>query len=222
VNNVAIKKQVLEMYKGSGYGALYSKMRWWMVPFLELEKYLPKEGFILDIGCGYGLMSAVLALTSDERKVTAIDSSDRRIVVAKKSTRSLQNIAFICDDVRNIQMDKCDGIIMIDFLHHIPFLLQEEILALSYENLNPGGVMVIKDVDYEPSVKYLITELFELVFYPKDRFTIRSSIEYSRLLKGVGFDVSVILRPNESIFSTVVYVCNKTPSNHPQATEILI
>ena len=62
---------------------------------LSLEKdyqlfhdLLPKEGKLLDIGCGYGFMSYMLYFAAPRREITGIDYDEEKI---KQPTIALKN-----------------------------------------------------------------------------------------------------------------------------------
>ena len=56
---------------------------------MKIEKYyqqynelVPREGKILDLGCGYGFMSYMLSFTSPSRKITGVDHDAGKIRIA--------------------------------------------------------------------------------------------------------------------------------------------
>ena len=52
------------------------------MPRRLVDAEVPRRGRVLEIGCGHGLVSAYLALSSRERQVTGIDIDARKIAVA--------------------------------------------------------------------------------------------------------------------------------------------
>ena len=55
-------------------------LEWHLRLKMKIEKYyqaynemIPREGEILDLGCGYGFMTYMLSLTSPSRKITGVD-----------------------------------------------------------------------------------------------------------------------------------------------------
>ena len=48
-----------------------------------VERYVPKHGFIVDLGCGHGLFANVLMESSAQRRVLGLDLDPRKIDVAR-------------------------------------------------------------------------------------------------------------------------------------------
>lgn len=66
---------------------------------------LPKNALVLDVGCGIGEMTIMLAKKiGSQGKVIAIDKSQEQIDIAKASAkkRGILNIEFIVDDAKNL------------------------------------------------------------------------------------------------------------------------
>src|SRR5437016_13877603 len=55
----------------------------------EIGQYLPEEGPVLDIGCGFGLFSLYYAASGPRRFVRGLDRSPRRIALARRSASRL-------------------------------------------------------------------------------------------------------------------------------------
>ena len=77
----------------------YINIRWRLCPYEKIEALIPQEGLIIDIGCGYGLLSNLIALKSYKRNVIGIDSSETRIMTAQKTVNKRKNIEFIKQDI---------------------------------------------------------------------------------------------------------------------------
>ena len=74
-----------------------------LIEHLSLEKY--EECSVLDLGCGTGHLTSVLAKKLGERgAVTGIDPDPARIPVAKRNYAQLKNISFLAgssDDIKS-------------------------------------------------------------------------------------------------------------------------
>jgi len=61
-------------------------------------EYLPQNGVIVDLGCGYGLISNLLAFEL-ERLVIGVELSAPRIAAALQSIKDRRNIEFYAADI---------------------------------------------------------------------------------------------------------------------------
>lgn len=150
-------KRILQSYAEQGiWPKWYSKKRWRDSPFEFVESFVPKEGSILDIGCGYGLFASLLAVSSQKRSVCGVDIDPRRINVAQQSATDKPNLQFHCiafDEIKPIPA--YNAIIFFDVLHHLSEEQQETMIQESYTRLLPEGLILIKDVSTRPRYKYL-------------------------------------------------------------------
>src|SRR5215475_9888293 len=68
----------------------------------EIGQYLPSEGTVLDIGCGFGLFSLYYAQILPGASFRGVDLSARRVALATAAARrlGLTNAAYAVDDAR--------------------------------------------------------------------------------------------------------------------------
>ena len=73
----------------------------------EIGQYLPDDGPVLDIGCGFGLSSLYYAASGPRRLLRGLDRSPRRIALARRaaSRLGLDNVAYAEGDARNFKGD---------------------------------------------------------------------------------------------------------------------
>jgi ubiquinone/menaquinone biosynthesis C-methylase UbiE len=97
----------------------------------------------LDIGCGTGAFSRLLAETSG--RVLALDLSPNMIGLARERSARLPNIDFEVADVltRELPAETFDCIATIATLHHLPV---EELLPKMKRALRAGGVLLVLDL----------------------------------------------------------------------------
>lgn len=81
-----------------------------------IDEYLPKDGTLLDLGCGSGLYGRYLR--SKSRKVIGLDN-DKELCKKAKSTHQYDHL--LCDDVLNLEklLSNIDGIFCSELLEHI-------------------------------------------------------------------------------------------------------
>ena len=95
-----IPPDLLELYRPmTSRESFYLRTRWRLCPFERVESLIPKEGSILDFGCGCGLLTNLLALRGPSRSVLAVDLDRDRIRVAERSVKDRKNVRFRCGDV---------------------------------------------------------------------------------------------------------------------------
>lgn len=97
----------------------------------------------LDIGCGTGAFSRLLATHSEH--VLALDLSPNMIGLARERSARFPNIDFRVADVTAMELsaEKFDCIATIATLHHLP---TEEVLSKLKRALKPGGVLLVLDL----------------------------------------------------------------------------
>jgi 1-acyl-sn-glycerol-3-phosphate acyltransferase len=113
------------------------------------NELIPREGEILDLGCGYGFMSYMLSMTSPTRKITGVDHDEEKIRIAANGFLKNKNIDFFCEDITHYSFGNKDGIILSDVLHYLPLNKQDELLMKCFEKLNDNGIMLIRNADPE-------------------------------------------------------------------------
>jgi len=183
--------------------------RWIIVPFEQIESYMPKRGLIIDIGCGEGVMSTLLVLSSPWRKVIGIDINKAKINLGKKIAREIPNLSFKHQDVFSQILPKADGFILSDFLHHIPSNKHKKLLKLLANSLNKNGVIMIKEIDLKDGLRSKVSRLFDFLFYPFEKVSFISSEELASFLTQLGLKVRIIKVKKWFPGSTTLFICQK-------------
>jgi 2-polyprenyl-6-hydroxyphenyl methylase/3-demethylubiquinone-9 3-methyltransferase len=161
-----------------------------IIPFEIIEKYVPKEGIIVDIGCGYGVFANHMSKKSKNRKVIGIDLNEKRIEAASKIFQNEGNLEFICSDITNSKIPKADVITAIDILHHIPNKEnQEKLLKSCYFVLKNEGVLILKDLDIKPLWKFYWNKFHDFVITKGEPVLYNSKEEILELLEKSGFAI---------------------------------
>lgn len=110
---------------------------------LELmTQHLPEGSSILDLGCGPGWSSLMLARAG--YRVVGADISERMIEIARERVhREATEAEFVVADMEELDLERreFDGVLLFDCLHHCPGY--ESVLKRAYEHLRPGGVVLL-------------------------------------------------------------------------------
>ena len=123
--------------------------------------YLPRQGEILDLGCGYGYISYMLMLTSDERTITGVDYDKKKITIAENGYLLNNMISFVAADVLNYPITPKNGFLFGDVLHYLSYQQQESLLKDCINNLRPGGVILIREGNSDKKKQHKITKITE-------------------------------------------------------------
>lgn len=87
---------------------------------LKLENLNPHSN-ILEIGCGIGTVTSLIANIAKKGKVLAVDISPKSISIAKERLKNFKNVEFLVSDMSDFTSNiKFDFIVLPDVLEHIP------------------------------------------------------------------------------------------------------
>ncbi|MDJ0588471.1 MAG: class I SAM-dependent methyltransferase [Pleurocapsa sp. MO_226.B13] len=108
-----------------------------------LKQLPPRCETVLDLGCGVGEFSRLLAERAE--RVVAIDLSPNSIKIAREKSRQFSNIDYQIADVRGWELlpEHFDAIASIATFHHLSLT---ELLPKLKAALKPGGVLVVLDL----------------------------------------------------------------------------
>jgi 2-polyprenyl-3-methyl-5-hydroxy-6-metoxy-1,4-benzoquinol methylase len=154
-------------------------VRWATCPFPAVAAQLPAAGRILEVGCGHGVLSLYLAMTSPDRQVVGIDVDEDKLAAARAAAGAAGLAAtFEVVAGADLPAGPWAGIAIVDVLYLLSADEQRSLLGACAGLLEPGGVLAVKEMALVPrwkatwnrvqettSVKLLgITEGEELTF----------------------------------------------------------
>ena len=142
-----VRRKVNRLYRYQGKFVeqfVFWKMR--MDPlFKTLDRVVPRQGFILDLGCGYGVATHWLACFTDGRSFLGLDYDEDKIRVAQRTAPEHPRIRFAVADILEAEYPPCDTILLLDVLHYWTPEKQQMILNKARQALRPGGTLVLRD-----------------------------------------------------------------------------
>jgi len=159
------------------YNFLYKGpvLEWYLRVKIRLEndyqiyhELIPKEGRVLDIGCGYGFISYMLHFAARGRDLTGYDYDEEKIATAEHCFSRDEHIRFLTADITRMQFSPADAIILSDILHYLEPSQQESLMLQCMESLRPGGILLVREGDRDVEKKHeatRMTEFFSTKFF---------------------------------------------------------
>lgn len=136
---------------------LFVRGRLASAPLLEVARRAP-PGRVADLGCGHGLLVALLAVDRPDRTVVGVDPDPRKIDWAKASVGKLPNVALEVATVEQLAArapGSFDGAVVCDVLYLLPQDAWRGFLSSVHALLKPGGRLLLKEAEADGSWRYL-------------------------------------------------------------------
>lgn len=113
----------------------------------KLDRLIPRNATITDLGCRYGQVSFMLALLSADRMVLGVDNDVEKIELCNHSFLCKNgNVKFLCADFNEVDIPKSDVIIINDGIENVGEYLLQKI----NNSLNEGGmILYTKELENE-------------------------------------------------------------------------
>ena len=147
-------------------------MRGWAEHYRAIAGLVPSSAVrLLDIGCGSGLELDRIFETLPDIRVTAIDLSEKMLLMLRKKHPD-KDIELICGDDFSLcpESGDFDAAVAVETLHHFTFEKKSELFQKIYRSLAPGGVFL--ECDYIATSK----QIEELAFSELERRRRRDGI----------------------------------------------
>jgi len=181
----------------------------------EIGQYLPRDGRILDLGCGFGLFSLYFAIDGPERRITGVDLDEDRIAAAQQCAKQIgvDNVDYTTKNVLAWKgSGQFDAIFMLDLIHHLPKEQVGGFLERVGKLVAPGGVLLLKDVSNRPAHKRLFTLALDRLMVGNEPIHYWDPNELSALVEGLGFSVKRHTINDFLPYPHILYVCSRVRS----------
>ncbi len=176
---------------------------------------MPLQGKIVDIGCGYGYLAYMLGFCSEDREILGLDYDKRKIELAANCFGKTDKINFQHADINAYELPNADAFILNDVLHYFPEDQQTDVISRCIQQLNPNGILLIRDGDSTLQDRHggtKLTEFFSTNFgFNKTNednklyFTSREMIQKT----AKQFNLAVEIVDNTKFTSNVVFIIRK-------------
>jgi 2-polyprenyl-3-methyl-5-hydroxy-6-metoxy-1,4-benzoquinol methylase len=157
--------------EGSFLIQLSQRYRPFICPFEELIMRVPAGSHVLDVGCGGGLFLGLLLATRRISFGHGFDSSPQAIAVARAmAARTSQcgtspgSLVFEHRSVRGPwPSGQFDVVSIVDVMHHVAPTLQPRLLKFAFHHIKPGGLLLYKDIAWQPQWRATANRLHDFV-----------------------------------------------------------
>ena len=190
---------------------------------------IPAGARVLDIGCGQGLIAALLgSLTSSspaERawpagwaaapsgtSVCGVELMPRDVARARRALAHLgEQARFVQGDMCRTDFGPADVVVILDVLHYVSAAAQNDVLRRVREALTPGGALLLRVGDAAAGLRFRISNWVDLAVtfvrgHRLARLHCRPLAEWQRLLQDLGFAVEVIPMHEGTPFANMLLV----------------
>ncbi len=118
-------------------------------------------GEVVDAGCGRGQVGLALLEFGGVTKLCGFDWDASRVAAARIASGRPND--YTVGDLRQAEFPNCDTCLLLDVLHYLPVTDQDALLARAAKALNPGGRLLVRDVERRPNLGSWLTRLAEQI-----------------------------------------------------------
>ncbi len=222
---MAHKKKIMARYQQASLGTrLFLFARWYLTPYSRMAAHLPVQGNVLDLGCGHGLFALAAGMRFPSRKILGIDHDPERIALGSHAIRDFPNIRLEAGSISQPPQSSTlyTGISMIDVMHYFEPEIQKKLLKQSFELLEKGGTLLVREVDPNGGMTSYWNRLYEKIATrigftraEKKGLHFRSQQGWKNLLETIGFKVNSE-RCSSLLFADILYICERPHESHIQ------
>jgi SAM-dependent methyltransferase len=184
---------------------------------------LPSGGTLVDVGCGQGLMLALLAEAARQRQAHPIGAPafdalvgiETRARIAAIARRALGGDATIVEaDARQTPPIACRAVLFCDVLHMMPSSDQQALFRVMTRGLEADGVVVVREANAAAGWRFAMVRAGNrLKALALGRWSetlhFRSASEWRAFFEAEGFNVRMRDAGEGTPFANVLFVLNR-------------
>lgn len=199
-----------------------------MFAALLKQGLIANQARIIDIGCGQGVLAALLASAETATdwphdfapapKGWTLIGFDLRAAAVGHGQQALSDLStrvqLKVGDARAEPLPTCDVAVILDVLHYIDYTAQAALLRRIFAALAPGGVLLLRVGDASQGWRFRLTLAGDWLITlvrgtPWPRFWCRTQEQWLALLKEIGFAATAIRMSEGTPFANVLLTCRR-------------
>ena len=194
----AIVRRYLDVSIRDAEGARFPLVNDPLLPHLVEEPAFVEARRVLDLGCGRGVVAALLAEVQDgfagRRSYLGVDVSKRHVRAAREALHDLPGVSFALTDLRDFDPPAADFVLALDVLRFLPLSSQDALLRRLGRALQPGATLLVREVDAAAGARFQWKALLDFLSLllpgrPHHRLRYRRAADLKNALVAAGFDV---------------------------------
>lgn len=158
-----------QLWRAYGSSAMAHRLLAAVRPFIacfdRIIGYVPPGASILDIGCGSGLLLALIQLHRPVRQAVGVDVNAKAIAAAESMTAA-NGFPFsfhVSESASGWPQETFDVVLMIDVLHHVPAASRRDVIAAALARISPNGLFIYKDMCARPAFRRIWNQCHDLI-----------------------------------------------------------
>lgn len=189
---------------------------------------IPDRGTLLDLGCGRGLLLALIVAAAERfrggewpqgwpppplhLRLEGIEQCAGHVDAARRALRDRARVTL--GDVRDVTFPPATVIVMLDVLLYLSEEEQGHVLAKAAAALEPGGLLLLREADAGQRFAFMVTYWSERALETargrwRARLLYRTADEWSGLLETLGFAVRAEPMSAGTPFANVLFVAQR-------------
>ena len=140
-------------------------LRPFICPFGPILSSVPTGASVLDVGCGNGLVLALMSRFRGIARGVGVELSARALDAARKiSSHASLPLSFVeASTLDKWPVESFDVVSMIDVLHHVPIAFREEFVSAALSRVAENGRFIYKDMASAPWWRVLWNATHDIV-----------------------------------------------------------
>jgi SAM-dependent methyltransferase len=178
--------------------------------FLE-ARLIPAGARVLDLGCGQGLLAALLRAPGTPRVAgyRGIELMPRDVERAQRALGA--DCGVVQGDIRTAEYGAAEAAVILDVLHYLPVADQDAVLRRVRAALTPGGVLLLRVGDAAAGLPFRISHWVDWTVafvrgHGATRFHCRSVAQWRGALEALGFSVQAEPMSRGTPFANILLV----------------
>ncbi|WP_152053724.1 class I SAM-dependent methyltransferase [Tautonia marina] len=154
----------------TGFRRQMAVYRPYICPFERVAECVDPGSRVLDVGCGQGMLLALLGVSGRCSEGVGFDSDADAIAVAREMATHYEAqghpgaLRFEHLPVSAAWPEgRFDVVTIVDVMHHVPRDQRPSVLQLAFEALRPGGRLIYKDIGHRPRWRALANNCHDLL-----------------------------------------------------------